>query len=287
MPEQLIERPELRSAIRGTLTADEEPVVTAALERHHSELMNDLGDLEFDPVAREPVFERANEFARDRALREIGTGQRLLRLDLAEGSVLTGPPYDLSWHLGNGGPLGRVGELFTASGEPESTSGAGIVVDNPTSRTLHVSVTPIGHHRYSWIWADAHGLSSRGGLATVAYRSGDPSPVFTRRATLWNVSGGDLPNSGNVTVLPTIPPAVLAGETGEGPVGDASDTVRPPLSFRFPVAPITFYAEPGERHIVWIWLWQMFRGDDRGFLALHTATVNGFAVSSAPPTVLH
>ncbi len=291
-PAQLQRRPTARIA-HGGLSEVEASREIDMMTRLHSELTAGITVELKETLAgmpREPVtqtLERANDLARARISTEMSKSVMTLRLDLHPGDTLVGAPFDEDWHVGTGLGFGRTGSLGTVSGQAESTCGAAIILTNKADTSLYVSVTPVGTHKWSWIWADAHRLTSRGGIAMLARRIGEPQPAFLRRVTLWNVFGDFLPSSGNVAALPTLPPVVLGGDSGEGAVADAKETAVGPQLFSGTVGPASFYIPPGERFIVWLWLWQVFAGNDKGFLAVQTADLTAFRVTAAPPVIVH
>lgn len=283
-----------RPIARSTLSDTEHSEVLDVLARHHATILRDSADAPSPPVSLvRPTLDGASELAHRRAIATLGSvfsgPMRTLELVVQPGSVIVGPPFDLGWHLGIGAPLAETGRLFTidSDSDTESTCGAGIVIEVPAGEPQFVSVTPIGTHRFSWMWVDAHGLRSRGGIASIAYRAGDPTPLFSRRATIWDVAGGDFPSAGEWSLLPTNPATVFGGGSGGGAIADAADAEMPPFSFIIPIAPISFNAQPGRRYVVWVWLWQQFWGNDHGFIAIHAADLVAFSVQAGPQIILH
>lgn len=280
-----------RPIARSTLSTTERSEALDMIARHHATILRNSADTSPLPGSQiRPTFEGASDLAHRRAIAALGSvfsgPMRTLNLVVQPGAMLVGPPFDLGWHLGLGAPLPETGQLYTVDSETESTCGTGIVIEVPAEEPQFVSVTPIGTHKFSWMWVDAHGLRSRGGISSIAYRAGDPTPLFYRRATIWDVAGGDYPSSGNWSLLPTNPPTIMGGGSGGGAVADAADTQMPPFSFVVPIAPISFNAQPGERYVVWVWLWQQFWGNDHGFLAMHTADLVAFSVLAGPQVIV-
>ncbi|OCB55643.1 hypothetical protein A5722_16985 [Mycobacterium vulneris] len=248
------------------------------------ELENSLASMPSEPVTQ--TFERADDLVRARAVAAVSKPVMDLVLDVHPGDTLVGAPFDDDWHVGGGLPFGKTGSLETVSSQGESDCGAAIFITNEAAEDLYVSVNPVGTHRWSWMWADAHRLASRGGLGMLARRVGDAQPVFLRRVTLWSVFGDFIPSDGNWTFIPS-PPVVFGGDSGGGAIADAKDVAVGPQDFSSTVGPATFYMSPGERFAVWFWQWQVFSGESNGFIALQTADLSAFTVSASPPVILH
>lgn len=280
-----------RPIARSTLSTTERSEALEMIAHYHTAFLESSSDASPLPVPQiEPTLEGASDLVHRRAIAALGSAlsgpMHTLDLVVQPGAMLIGPPFDLGWHLGLGAPLAETGQLYTVDSEPESTCGAGIVIEIPAGESQFVSVTPIGTHKFSWIWIDAHGLRSRGGISSIAYHVGDPTPLFFRSATIWDVVGGDFPSSGNWSLLPTNPSTIMGGGSGGGVIAHADNIQAPSFSFSVPIAPISFSAQPGQRYVVWVWLWQEFLGNDHGFLAIHTADLAGFSVSAGPHVIV-
>lgn len=191
-----------------------------------------------------------------------------LDFTVPNGSRVLGPPYDIDWNV-DALPWARVdGEMILLGMPNFSACGVGLYLSSPTAALA--AVTPAGTYDFSCVaFATYPFLRSRGGLGLTVYRGLDPTPVASRQALLWSLSG--------VTAF--------SGQRGSGLFANApsSETSFGPIL----IAPILFNMEADVRYLVWIWCWQIGKWDpDTAFLALLSVHMNAVLINAGPPTFI-
>lgn len=208
-------------------------------------------------------------------LERYGIGLRsavLTKMDFSvtDGCRVVGTPYDLEWQVGGGNafvdylvPARDNGKFGLVSSEGFSAAGVGFYLSSPTA--ADVTVTPQGNYDFRWILGSEDpfvapstpDLFSQGGLGITVYVNEDKSPVLSRRVALWDNRGHIY--TGSVTRVNGKVVFLWSGDNQQGSIASAAAPPTPGMFGPTPLAPILLRLTPGNRYLIWVWCWEVFR----------------------------
>lgn len=206
----------------------------------------------------------------DRLVERDRVRVRDLHLVVGAGCRVVGTPYDLDYSVGSAfGFLAKYdGKVVSVSTDGQAAGGIGFYLTSQSE--VDVSITPAGEYEFSWISvADAPDWRSFGGLGITIYTDGDPQPVFSSLARLWDVRGAH----------------AWQGGAGSGAFADAANPGVPGGFGPSRLAPVIVRLRPGRRLLVWVWSWQVSNRAE-GALALLFMRVPAVTVCASPPVVI-
>lgn len=194
---------------------------------------------------------------------------RDLHFVVGAGCRMVGTPYDLDYALGSAIAFlaKNDGKVTSVGTDGQAAGGVGFYLTSQTE--VDVSITPRGDYNFSWLsLADAPGWRSFGGLGITIYSNGDPQPVFSRQARLWDIRGAH----------------AWQGGTGSGAFAEAANPGVPGGFGPVPLAPVIVRLQPGRRLLVWVWSWQVSNRTEKtiAFLSIRVPAVT---ICASPPLV--